>query len=378
MYPLAALLALCFATPQSGPAPTTPASITELTLDQLIEQLPRVGRESKWNRETMSWDDEPAVDEFSRRLSTGVKLTDAQWQRALTRTGVFRARSKWPATRPLAVSMEMPSWLPVTKIVATPLNRGLQQAKAESVPIGGCGAYDEAVYRKALHQELGMLGLGEHNIMFDVTIDVRGDTRFLGRSKRALAGPPLGMLWNGPLPVQVEIVPTIDEAIPPVSGPELDAAVRASLGVAYADWGQPERRAAILVIDPDTKAHPLLADVGLSLKVSIEYRGKALESMHLTASRADPLALFNSVSEGEEQTIAFAASSAIPGSTDKMVAERDGWVIRITGTSDGVEALWGTSKRWSGTVEISLDEAIRQDVARTGPKGRGPWMWIPR
>ncbi len=166
--------------------------------------------------------------------------------------------------------------------------------------------------------------------------------------------------------------------MPPVSNEAIDRAARASLGVAFSDWAK--GRSAILVLDPDFSVHPELADVALSLEVAVLHGDEVVETRSLRASDYDRMEIGSSVSKARAKSIAFAPIApiaAIPAELEADDARRGGWHLRVTGKSDGVPRNWSATRRFGGQFDLSLDEAIRSDSARAGPKGRGPWGWIP-
>ena len=69
---------------------------SDLSLDEIVEQLPRVGSEGTWDEEKEEYIEHPACRTLKKRLAQGHKLTDAQWRKALVDTGVIRIRGRWP------------------------------------------------------------------------------------------------------------------------------------------------------------------------------------------------------------------------------------------------------------------------------------------
>jgi hypothetical protein len=348
--------------------------LSALEVDELLERLSPLGREGRWDEVQQTWVTEPVVAELTRRIEECEPLTDAQWARALVRSGAVRMRSRWPEDRPLAVSMRVPRWLGVSQIRMQPRLAGLEPAEAGMLVSSSCGTYSSWVRQAALYQELGTLLPGPQHVAFDITVE-------RGRSwhRRSPAAPQPGVLWSGALAFDVEIVPSIDDAVPPARGAHLDRAVHDSIGVSFSTWWIDERnqRTAILVLDPDVAGHPALASTALSLDVELVHQGRVVQEVRLRATAYDPLALGNSVNEAEPRTIAFCTLRELPVACETDFAARAGWTLRVRGTSEGVHAIWEAETRWDGSLEIPISEAIEHDAERAGPQGRGPWMWSP-
>src|SRR5688572_12133702 len=102
--------------------------LAQLTLDQLIGRLPRVG--SEWIREGSPWHLVPVAQEFRARIERGADLTSEQWKRALFSTGAVRMRPRWVVSEPFAISMKDLGWLPYTKMVLDPRGESLANAEA--------------------------------------------------------------------------------------------------------------------------------------------------------------------------------------------------------------------------------------------------------
>jgi hypothetical protein len=352
-------------------APSSTATVPDLaalTLDELIAQLPTVGTEFAWNRETKKIEYAPAVEEFERRLLAGVAPTDGQWRNALVRSGAIRWHEKWPATEPFALSMQVPKWLDGCALRLTWEHSG--SAKGGTLFPSWCGTCSSGQERRGLYQELAPLSVGAHHLDFQVEIE-KSKTRGLFPK----ADRPARIVWRGSLALDVEVVPTIDAAMPPVTGTEMDRAVRESLGVSFSDWA--DGRSAILVLDPDYSVHPMLATTALSLQIEVMRGDEVLETKQLRASDYDRTALSISVSKARARSVAFASSPAIPPDLEEDSSPREGWHLRVTGKSDGVLRNWAANRRFGGQFDLPLDEAIRTDRERAGTKGRGPWAWIP-
>jgi hypothetical protein len=347
-----------------------------LGMDDLIERLPLVGDE--WLPESLAseeWELRPAVVEMQRRLEQGKPLTAEQWRRALTRTGALRLRDRWPADRPLAISMRDPAWIGVTQIRLVPRREGLKPAEVGELFQSRCGTYMMGRYQQCLYQELGSLPVGRQELVFDVTIERGRESELLGMtSEPPLHPPPPGILWRGDMTFETEIVKTIDEAVPPRSSPEIDAAVRASMSLAFDEWA--DGPTAILVLDPDVENGSHLRELALSLQIDVMRQGEKRGELELVANVYDPLAGVNSVHGGSSQPIAFCAPDCIPATLEQTPEEQMQWWLHVRGTSEQVWSSWEAKTRWSGEFDVSLDELVRREH-ELAPNGRGPWIWFP-
>jgi hypothetical protein len=115
-----------------------------------------------------------------------------------------------------------------------------------------CGTFSTWVYQDALYQEIGKLSLGIQRIDFDAEVEAGDGTSFMTKAE----GLPTGLLWQGPMSFNLDVVATLDEAVRPLKGEEIDAGVRESLGVAFSNWGANDERTALLVLDPDGRFEP--------------------------------------------------------------------------------------------------------------------------
>lgn len=362
------LVALAACSALQGPAgtPSRPEDLTRLSLDELIGRLPPAGAE--WIRPAAGnsvWLLVPEAEEFQRRIERGEVLDAEQWKRALLGSGMLRVRSRWPASEPFAVSMREVGWLDMTETRLVPREGALRPAEVGETRSAHCGTFAMQETRARLYQELGTLPLGPQRIRCALTHE-RGQPR--GRNVAHL-----GRFFQGEIELEVEVVPTLDEAIPPRSSPALDAAVRETLSLAFDDWSN--ERVALLVADPDPR-DARLAGVGLSLALEVLDGERVVESLTLVPSAYDFLAVGSSVHESSDATIDWAKLTALPAELEHDPARRARWKVRARGTSEHVLGLWGATSRWSGSVELSLDELIERE-SRVAPEGRGPWIYLP-
>lgn len=327
----------------------TQEEVERLQLAELIATLPPIGSEGYWerDREEPEWVEHPTVAELRRRIDRGDHLDDAHWLAALERSGVLRVRARWPAERPFAVSLRMPDWLTVGQIRLSAPRHGLGLAEVGELLQTLCGTYAMGRARDALYQELGELPPGAHALEFIVEIE-RGRHLF---SQLELTTPPPGMLWRGALTVPVEVVPTIADALPPVSSPELDQILRNAL---FATLGSSEESPARLSVERTPELDAELRTLGLSLAVDVLHHGHSVEAFDFVVARAwDVGFLPPGISSLQAPGARFMRS--IP---PEDRAELAAWAVRVRGTPRAVERLWHAERHWSGALEIPLEELL--------------------
>jgi len=169
---------------------------TRSELDALIDRLPPVGQE---RGRSGRWELAAATDEMRVKIEGGVSLTSEQWKRLLIRTGSLRFPDRWKPDRPIAVPMERTFVLLLTRVTMIPRASRLNTLVCGSTSSGGCGNCMESAREAWANQELGILPLGHHKLIFDVTIE-RGRPFFDKDS-----APPAGIVWRGPMEFELDV-----------------------------------------------------------------------------------------------------------------------------------------------------------------------------
>lgn len=334
-----------------------------LALDELIARVPPVGKEWVGQDETRTL--APASAELQRRLKAGAELSSEQWRRLLLDGGALRVRARWPAGEPLAVSARDLAWLDSDMVlVLDPLDANLRR-----VQVGlfgqGCGGAWMFALDGLLHQPLGHLPLGEHVLTFRIemwTLDELiwpGLHPWLADYRDRKEGSERGIvlhreteprkprvLATGELTWSVEIVPTLDDAIPPVTTPELDRAVERALSISFQNEGGdvPALRIA--------RGAPILERLGLSLLIEVRENSEVRESVRW--SKGKQHAFVN------PETVEL---SSLPRELERDPFRRRPWTVHVSGTSEGVLRSWGIDRRWSGTLILPLEELVERGRA---------------
>jgi len=348
---------------QGAAAGPSPPELARLGLDELVDRLPPAGEETRWV--AGAWRTAPEVAELRARIDAGAEPTPAQWSRALRRSRPVRLRERWPAGVPLVVGLRRPAWLSGWSVRVT-ARLPASDASATVLHEARCGLVGAEE-----RLELGLLPPGTHRLVFDVVVDERDPPGPWIPSLPGLDARPR-RLGGGELAFDVEVVGSVDEALPPLATPEVDAAVRRSLGLAFADWA--DGPAVLLVADPDVTGDPLLATLALSLRVEVREGETVTEVRRLAPSDRDELAVGSSAHapRSAAQTFGFVRLATVPFAARDHPGERS---IRVTGTSEGVLPAWDATARWGGTLEVPLAELIERERA-LAPGGRA-WSWSP-
>ena len=348
MLSLEPLLLAALTATQSGSA--------QGSIDYLIDRLPPAGCAGGWD-EKRGFVLDPASGELYRRQSEGERLTDSQWERALLVSQVFRFRMRWPAGVPFAMSVQEPSWttdpsVPAigAHIEALPRTSGLRSIEGGELIHGGCGLFEEYRRTKTDYQELGTLAPGKHRLEFSVSVEssptIGGGN--LGRS--AWSHEPVA--WSGPLSIEVEIVPTLDDAIPPVASTDLDDLVRRSLHRFPTSEGGVDDSSILIAFEAGGSDSRVLAETAFSMEIGL-YRGTEL--LRQAWARADELGGFRPCPEPRNRWTAGAVE--LGPVRDPATAETDpiaGLVVRVRGVSRDVLRHWGAHGWWNGTVSVPL------------------------
>ena len=343
--------------------------LAEMPLPELLEQVPPVGCEWRYDRTTGKGLEHPVSAELARRLSAGAVLTDEQWRMALIESRAIVVRDKWPAGEPLAVSMTVPRWLGLAQIRAQPRLRSLKLAKAGELMWSFSGTWPAIRARAAKHQTIGHLPADITSLTFHVTVE-RGRNGLFDED-----APPPGVLWKGEMTFPVEVVATIDEAVPPARHAELDEAVAHAVCAGVWSWG--DREVVYVAVDPDTDRFAALARTGLSLRIEVLKAGEPVEEAIVVAHRLDDLLAATSVSTAWFRLFGSCNLESVPAAVVTNADELQEWTLRVSGVSDHVLVLWDAEVRWGGMITIPLAEALTRERQRAGPTGRGPRVSTP-
>lgn len=366
--------------PTSKPASaeSNPANVTDLskaTIDQLISKLP-TEEDGTWNDLSEEYVLKPAVAELKNRIDRGVKLTDEQWRTALLQSHAIHYRSTWPVDVPFAVSMRDPSWLGIARISLVPRRpmwEGFMAAEAGTVyqPRGFvCGNAILGRIFAEKYQVIGDLSIGSQILNFNVTVEQQKSV--IVRGKETLAQEPT-LLWSGSIAMHVDVVKTLNEAIPPIANASVDSAIRNSVKLTFSEgyeYGL-TRRMAFFQLEPDQTAVAELVSTALPLKIEVIHQKNVVTTGEVLADCYDSLMSFNTRSDLERTSIGCDSLYEVPVKFEDDIGGIDEWSLRITSRVDyEILRLWQAKRRWNGEIIIPLRVAREQGLPRVEPTKR--------
>ncbi|MFN0207289.1 MAG: hypothetical protein ACKVS6_13370 [Planctomycetota bacterium] len=352
---LPVVVALCAVTANwyfGWPPRPIPPELGHATVDELIRLLPSE-KDGTWDATVTTYVFDPAVDELTRRLDTGARMSDAQWRRALINSGAIQVRSEWPAKEPFAVSMRKPVWLGLAEIRCSPRTKGLRSAEAGELFQSTCGTALMGSMLAERYQELGVLTVGRHYIEFDVTVERGEESEYL-RELMSPGAPPPGILWKGLMTFTVDAVANEDDVVPPVQGSKIDNAVRKS--IAFYTYVSRGVKYVSICINPDPLVFPELSNTAVSLRVELLQNNEVVEAAELVAECYDsvtyPDAVRGLLHRGDgTATLKYLSPEVL----DDANAQKE-WSLRITSTTKDVMQFWNAKRRWSGAFVLPLRE----------------------
>lgn len=336
--------------------PTTHLPPTKPNIDEIIDLLPHAETETGYDYAKCELIEHPIVIDMRQWILDGHQLTDAQWRKALSNSHVVFMREKWPVNEPLRICVQETRWLPFTEIRVTPKNFKKETLKVGTTGGMRCGTGAEWQREQMMNVELARLPLGNHRIDFDVEIEM-GGSAWVPEARRT------GVLWRGNMSFDVEIVKSLDKAVPPINNPEIKEAIRQAIGVCVSPTGQ-----ATVIFDVGAASKPLLQSIAVSARVDLCRNGQAVESIRLKVDHyrlwGDPFTIYADPPElfASERLTAISAKEFENG-------DLEGWTLRITGTTKDLLRFWHANQYWHGTIEIPLKEALENELNRTTRKG---------
>lgn len=332
-------------------------------IDELIERLPQVECDRTFQR-GKGWQLTPEAQAM-RQLIDEVVLSDAQWQRALLRTGAIRWRSRWPVDEPFAISTRVPRWLELGKITLRPCWSGWRESSVGLLKPAGCVmAWDDAT-RPALNRVLGPVPTEPTVITFEVEV-LRGSGWSEDRNC-------FETLWSGTIDLPLEPVDHFDRVIPPASGEALERAVAHSLRISWYRSAADCPAIASLWLDPDIARDPILADIGLSLEIEVLDHGVVVETQHLIATDIEGPHELGAPPRWCAHFLKLCSLKSLPSALAEVGADRSRWSLRVRGTSRDALRLWHASARWQGELEIPLEELMQNYAQHDAELRAGGW-----
>lgn len=315
-----------------------PLYTTDATWAQWIAQTPAPPEERTFDpvhRERIA---HPVAVELATRLARGERPTDDQWVEALLQSGAVSWRSVWPVEVPWVVSMRVPIWLGLAEIELRPRTDGFATAHAGMLWIPQCGMEALSSEWRANRQELGTVRLSEQSVEFDAVV-LWGSEPY-AFDFPALPSPRQEVAWKGTLTLPVRGVASLVEALPPVSSPEVAAAVRRAISVST--------RNNNLRLEYSPGNDPLLRGLGLALEVDVHHGGQLRESLDFGSLTESNSMLRQQVSRG-------GGERGLSPETRLAIAESRAVTLRVRGKLDPALLFdWDCDRHFAGSFELSL------------------------
>ncbi len=269
---------------------------------------------------------EAVWDELTKRMSAPTKqaaeltrraakdqLWDWQWRWMLRRVEGVRSRERWPVDYEWVISVGLPHWL---ESIGRPQT---------SSPLEGA---EDSHGIHLIPWRAGKLAAG---------------TRAVERQRTV--GP-----WSGEWTVPVVLVESADDAMTPVLSNMIDAAIRRSLDVGFANDPNPPAGIDMMVGARLFRSRaPILDDVAVGIVVELKRDAEVMKEWVLV--------MRNSPYGEPVDWIRFKRPT--PGWNDQDAAEMDRWTVRVRGD---VEAALNDLKRpryWAGEYTVPLTDLLR-------------------
>ncbi|MFN0207287.1 MAG: hypothetical protein ACKVS6_13360 [Planctomycetota bacterium] len=159
----------------------------------------------------------------------------------------------------------------------------------------------------------------------------------------------------------VDVVDTLNDAIPPANDSIISDAVRKSLHIVVDRTGGRINPTFIQPVQDRPPASELLG-VALALDIDVLCNGAVLASI-----ACDPYC-YNSdgrvETTGKRWNDIYSGTyiTAIPNEVLTNENVQAGWSLRIRGTHRDILKLWGADSWWNGEIVVPLREAIRKKL----------------
>lgn len=290
---------------------------------------------------------EPYVAEIRRRAEEGI-LSDDEWRSALAADDVIHTRARWPSGQRVALWIDEPIWLRRAIITLRAIDPPLGEVTADTTTDSNCGTM--WLQRISCQRELLLEALpeGVTEIACTVTIqqlpvDTKG--RLTRKGKR--------QLWSGLYVIPMQAVHGLEEVFPTSDSPAEIAAIRSSIRAYPRDREVGFASGVRIVVDGDHDEFPALVGLGLALEIDVRRTNKTIMALTPIMCSSGPYKPATDTNGNN----AF----EFPGDLIPTAATAPGWTIEIAGRLDrGLLTEWEADRWWSGSIEITLDEALQR------------------
>lgn len=305
---------------------------SRMQLHALVQSVRRHG-DHEWELGTQKERPPPvlAEDELRERLRVGAVLELADWRTILLEKGYLQHRERWPKQEPFAIGLHVPRYCTGITLELVPQTAGWSKVRAStSDGLGACMGASPGGY-----EVLGALFWTDREAVFDLRV-----TRALPPT-RAQPGPSSRTDLLGSIRIPVVPVATLEEAVPRVSDPELEAEIQRLL------------REGLSVVAARTTELPGDASVQLRLAahppgVLLALRCRALQSGREIVSVAESLG-----THGIARALLELPAHAVRSKEDAR-----SWTLELQGENRFVLHDWDATSWWAGTIEVPLADSI--------------------
>ncbi|MCC6906591.1 MAG: hypothetical protein IT430_01495 [Phycisphaerales bacterium] len=272
----------------------------------------------------------PVIGEVERRIASGEAFSRGEWQTLLTRAELVWARDRWPVDVPLEVGVRLVGWFggadsfapsiidEAGSVVSSNLASTISQTGSGSiVSYGEAGlAPVQGVHPGRYHLEYVMQGPG-----------------MASRGNRIRVSIPM------------TFVRTVEEAITPVSTPEIDSLVAAHMKPQICCLQEDDDRRSWLNLDLSFIDDERTRGMAIAVEVDVLRDGEVI---------AEKLA------DGHSAAFAFRREDdlIVLGSLayDDLKAEPERYALRIRGSAQRALRIASADSYWAGEVTIPCDE----------------------
>ena len=340
------LAAVAAPDPSRAPASAQQEPATPVRLDQLsdAELLARLPPPERCRDKSTNWSLHPVAAELARRAENGL-LSDEAWRDALRAADVFHTRALWPVGTPLQMWIRAPAWLGKSKISLVARAPDLGRIVADNEHPSGCGNCRMSQLERQRDFVLGAMPAGAQGVAVEVTIEQLREGAGRERSERTL--------WNGMARIPIAAVDSVEECMPPASGPEIDAAVRRCLSLQYwSTQAEPTPKATFYLL-VDASKEPALSRVGVALELELLKTETVVEQLHVSATT-------NTTWERtpDSPVNGFCSPTKLPGRNRLVGTELERWQVRVRGDWKDALAIWEADRWWKGEFTVPLSEIM--------------------
>jgi hypothetical protein len=308
---------------------------------------------ARYDPATRTFVPDPMHAELARRDTVG-SLTSDQWRYVLDQKGLLQYRRVWPRNMPLVLGIRPCAWIG---------NTFDTQIRIKHVATGKFFI---------LEQHDGLAGICGHDVSREIppwegsNVDVEIGIYRPGKPVRVInCGSPQarrrGQVFDGRISLPIRGVDSIDEAVSPSCGAQLDRLMRSALRVEIRDipgggfWGPlPHARVSVFM---NRSADPQLDQIAFGFAVEF-LRADTQHVIDTTLIRPDiPWLTRTNAAPGESASGWGEASRAYATLSS---SEARPYSLRVRGNAEMALRDWDKPSYWSGEFIVPLADVIKR------------------